>query len=142
MAAEYNINEDGVFIQNCPDCRGLGYVVDLIGEVRACRREECVRKKAVEILEEGGGDKLPEGDAGLNLMRDLLKSDTARSFVMGGLAGVVAKLAGDVVADAAKNGRSNPKPAPPHCAGVKCWYHYADCRCECDGCVMAKPPLP
>lgn len=29
---------------------------------------------------------------------------------------------------------SRPQPAPPHCAGPKCWMTDAECFCRCEGC--------
>jgi len=88
----------------CPECRGHGYV---IGEVRPCRREECVRAKAVEILEEGQGSGKDRGADPFDALGGLLKGNTefrklAGSFVMGGLAGVVAKLGSDLLTEVAK----------------------------------------
>lgn len=111
MAANYDIDENGVFIRPCSECRGLGYVVDLIGEVRRCSQEECVKKRAVEVLEEGqeGKDRgaSPKDFFDGDVLGGLLKGNPefkklAGSFVMGGLAGVVAKLGSDIIAEAAK----------------------------------------
>lgn len=120
-------------VRVCPECRGLGYVVDLIGEVRRCSQEECVKKRAVEVLEEGqeGRDRgaSPKDFFDGDVLGGLLKGNPefkklAGSFVMGGLAGVVAKLGGDIIAETAKKEEktkaSNPLlppllgPSPTH----------------------------
>lgn len=120
MSAPY-FDEQGRLLPVCPDCRGLGYVVDLIGEVRPCRREECVKKKAVEILEEGhaAGDGSAANPFGG--LKDMLKGNTefrklAMPFVMGGIAGVVAKMGSEILEKAMKEEKTkgaNPFELPP-----------------------------
>lgn len=122
MSAPYHLDAEGRPLA-CPECRGHGYVVDLIGEIRVCTREECVRKRAVEILEEGhGGAKGADVKDLFPGLSGMLKGNTefrklAGSFVMGGIAGVVAKMGSDLLTEAAKKGELKDlklyDPGPP-----------------------------